>query len=83
MSIVDVDSKGRIVIPKRFREEMGIGDKVLIINVGSHLKIIPLPRDPFKVLDGAFSVRKSFRELRRQAERQALKEIGGKDAYRK
>ena len=76
MSIVEVDSKGRIVIPKKFREDLGIKRKVLIINVGTHLKVIPLPSDPFKVLDGAFTTKKSFRELRRQAEELALKEAG-------
>jgi len=76
MSIVEVDSKGRIVIPKKFREELGIKKKVMVINVGSHLKIIPLPEDPFTILDGAFTVKKSFQELRRQAEKLALGEIG-------
>ena len=76
MSIVEVDSKGRIVIPKRFREELGIGRKVLVINVGSYLKIIPLPSDPFKVLDGAFTTKKTFKELRRQAEKLAMEEAG-------
>jgi hypothetical protein len=43
--------------------------KVLIINAGDHLKLIPLPSDPFQTLHGAFNVRKTFKELRRQAER--------------
>ena len=77
MRIVEVDSKGRIVIPKKFREELGIERKVLVINAGSHLKIIPLPSDPFKVLDGAFTTKKTFKELRRQAEKLAMEEAGG------
>jgi len=77
MRIVEVDSKGRIVIPKKFREELGIERKVLVINAGSYLKIIPLPSDPFKVLDGAFTTKKTFKELRRQAEKLAMEEAGG------
>lgn len=77
MRIVEVDSKGRIVIPKKFREELGIERKVLVINAGSYLKIIPLPSDPFKVLDGAFTSKKTFKELRRQAEKLAMEEAGG------
>ena len=72
-----MDSKGRIVIPKKFREELGIERKVLVINAGSYLKIIPLPSDPFKVLDGAFTTKKTFKELRRQAEKLAMEEAGG------
>lgn len=49
---------------------------MLVINVGSHLKIIPLPSDPLKALDGAFTTKKSFKELRQQAEKLTMKEIG-------
>jgi bifunctional DNA-binding transcriptional regulator/antitoxin component of YhaV-PrlF toxin-antitoxin module len=68
LSILELDDKGRLTIPKQFRESLEIGRKVLIINAGDHLKIIPLPSDPFKTLHGAFNIKKSFRELRKQAE---------------
>lgn len=68
MSIVELDSKGRLTLPKETRESLNIGKKVLIINAGDHLKIIPLPSDPFRVLHGTFNVRKPFKELRKQAE---------------
>lgn len=74
MSIVELDSKGRLTISKRTREALGIGDKVLVINAGDHLKIIPLPSDPLQVLHGALTTEKSFKELRRQAELTAQKE---------
>ncbi len=77
MAMTELDSKGRLTIPKKMREQLGMGRKVLILNVGSHLKVIPLPSDPFQVLEGAFSVRKTFAQLRRQAEEQAQKEARG------
>ena len=43
MSILEVDSKGRMTLPKRIRESLNIRRRVLLINAGDHLKIIPLP----------------------------------------
>ena len=74
MSIIELDERGRMTLPKDVRKSMGIGNKVLMINAGDHLKIIPLPSDPLKVLHGAFNTKKSFRELRKQAEETAEKE---------
>jgi AbrB family looped-hinge helix DNA binding protein len=65
---VELDRKGRLTLPKKIRESLGIGRKVLIINAGDHLKVIPLPSDPFEVLEGTLSLKKSFKELRKQAE---------------
>ncbi|MGP3666792.1 MAG: AbrB/MazE/SpoVT family DNA-binding domain-containing protein [Candidatus Bathyarchaeota archaeon] len=76
MSILELDDKGRLTIPKEIRESLNFGKKVLVINAGDHLKIIPLPSDPFKILHGAFKVNKPFRELRRQAELLAEGEAG-------
>ena len=63
-----MDSKGRLTLPKEIRESLDIGKKVLVINAGDHLKIIPLPSNPIQVLHGAFNVKKPFKELRKQAE---------------
>jgi len=68
MSILELDSKGRLTLPKEVRESLEIGKKVLVLNAGDHLKIIPLPPDPFHILHGAFNVKKPFKELRKQAE---------------
>jgi len=68
MSILELDRKGRLTLPKEIRESLDIDKKILVINAGDHLKIIPLPSDPFQILHGAFNTRKSFKELRRQAE---------------
>ena len=74
MSILELDSKGRVTLPKEIRESLDIGKKILIINAGDHLKIIPLPSNPFQTLHGAFNVKKPFEELRKQAELTAEKE---------
>lgn len=74
MSILKLDPKGRLTIPKKTRELLDIGKKVLVINAGDHLKIIPLPSDPLRILHGAFNTKKPFRELRKQAEQTAQKE---------
>jgi len=74
MSILELDSKGRLTIPKEIRKSLGMSGKVLVINVGDHLKVIPLPTDPLSVLHGAFNVRKSFKDLRKQAELLAERE---------
>jgi AbrB family looped-hinge helix DNA binding protein len=74
LSIVELDSKGRVTLPKEIRESLDIGKKILIINAGDHLKIIPLPSNPIQILHGAFNVKKPFKELRKQAELTAEKE---------
>jgi AbrB family looped-hinge helix DNA binding protein len=50
MSIIKVDRRGRITLPKKLRESLGIGEKVLIVNMGDHLQIIPSPRIHLKHL---------------------------------
>jgi len=52
-----------------------MGRKVLVVNAGDHLKVIPLPADPLKTLHGAFNTEKPFSELRRQAEKTAVEEV--------
>jgi len=74
MSIQELDSKGRIVLPKRAREKMGITKRVLVINAGDHLKIIPLPEKPLEALKGIISIPKPFSEIRKEAEELAEKE---------
>jgi len=73
-SILELDSKGRLTIPKEIRVSLEIARRVLVINAGDHLKLIPLPSDPFRTLHGAFNVKKPFKELRKQAERVGMDE---------
>jgi bifunctional DNA-binding transcriptional regulator/antitoxin component of YhaV-PrlF toxin-antitoxin module len=75
MSVLELDEKGRLTVPKVYRRELGIGRKVLIINAGDHLKVMPVPADPVRALRGVFTVKKPFKILRKQAEALAEKEI--------
>ena len=68
MSILELDSKGRLTLPKEIRESLDLKKKLLIINAGDHLKIIPLPSNPLQILHGTFNVKKPFKELRTRAE---------------
>jgi len=68
LGILELDGRGRLTLPKKIRESLGIEEKILVINAGDHLKIIPLPSNPFQTLHGAFNVEKPFGELRKQAE---------------
>ena len=78
LSVVELDDKGRMTVPRAYRRELGITRKVLVINAGDHLKVMPVPADPVQALRGVFKVNKPFKTLRRQAEALAEKEIGAK-----
>ncbi|MEM3018406.1 MAG: AbrB/MazE/SpoVT family DNA-binding domain-containing protein [Candidatus Bathyarchaeia archaeon] len=77
MSIAELDRKGRLTLPKEIRDSLEIVRKVLIINAGDHVKLIPLPGDPFQTLRGAIDIKKPFKSLRKQAERLAEDEAKG------
>ena len=72
---MEMDKKGRVTLPKRFRDELGLEGKVLIVNAGDHLKVIAVPKDPIGALRGAFNTKKSFMDLRKQADAEAKKAI--------
>jgi len=67
-----------LIVPKSYRRELQLERKVLVVNAGDHLKLIPIPKDPVETLRGAFSLKKSFRKLRKQAEAEAQKELAEK-----
>ena len=69
-----MDERGRITIPSEIRRSTNITGKALIINAGDHIKLIPIPEDPFRVLEGAVSVKEEFNEIRRLAEKEAQEE---------
>ncbi len=71
-----MDSKGRIVLPKNVRKKLGLkeGDKVVITLEKDGILIKKL-EDPEKVLEELLGDLTFSRELRRVAERQALKEV--------
>jgi bifunctional DNA-binding transcriptional regulator/antitoxin component of YhaV-PrlF toxin-antitoxin module len=57
VSLLDLDKKGRLTLPKEYRRQLGLHGKVLAINAGDHLKLIPLPADPVKALRGPSPLR--------------------------
>lgn len=74
MSIVELDSKGRLTLPKAVRTSLGMSGKVLTINAGDHVKVIPLPSDPVRLINGVLDIKRPFSDLRREAEALAKKE---------
>ncbi len=75
---VRVDDKGRIVLPKEFRKALNVreGDELIITLKGSRI-VIEKSEDPFKVLEEVLGDLTFSRELRRIAEKEALKEVEG------
>jgi len=75
---VRIDSKGRIVLPKEYREALNIkeGDELVITLRGSKV-IIEKSEDPFKVLEEVLGDLTFSRELRKIAEKEALEMLEG------
>ena len=76
---VRVDAKGRIVLPKEFREALGIreGDEVLLSIRGGRI-VVERCEDPFRVLEEVLGDLTFDRSLRSTAEREALRLVGGR-----
>lgn len=67
---VKVTRRGQTTIPKPLREKYEIreGDKVLYIDVGDHMTVLPVPRDPLDVLSGLrIEEEETVHEMRREA----------------
>lgn len=73
---VKVTRQGQTTIPKEIRDKYGIeeGDMVLYIDVGDHITLLPVPKDPLKILEGLRIEEKgSVYEMRREALKTARK----------
>lgn len=71
---VKVTRQGQTTIPKPLREKYEIeeGDTVLYIDVGDHITVLPIPKDPLKVLEGLkIDEKGSVYEIRKEALRTA------------
>ncbi len=73
---VKVTRQGQTTIPKEIRDKYGIeeGDMVLYMDVGDHITLLPVPKDPLKILEGLRIEEKgSVYEMRREALKTARK----------
>ncbi len=73
--MVTIDEKNRVVLPKEIIEKLGLKDKVVLVDLGDHIGIYPVPQDPFGRLHGCFNTEKTFKELRKKAEELAIEEV--------
>lgn len=75
--ILQVDERGRLTIPRKIREKIGIERHLLLEVAEDHLKLKPL-KDPLTELEGSLTSRLPFEELRKISEEQLVKEAMGK-----
>lgn len=68
MSIVKVDRRGRITLPKKAKKNFRHWRKSPYSEYGRPSSNNSIPSDPFEALEGTLSINKSFKELRKQAE---------------
>jgi bifunctional DNA-binding transcriptional regulator/antitoxin component of YhaV-PrlF toxin-antitoxin module len=71
MSVVAIDERGRLTLPSEVRKSLNMENKVLLINAGDHVKLIPLPSASFESLNGVLDIDKPFKQIREEAERAA------------
>ena len=67
MSIVEIDGRGRVTIPKEMRTE---ADRVLVIPMGDSYMIIPIPKAPIE-----FEMKETGKSAKERAERSLAEEI--------
>ena len=73
---VKVTRQGQTTIPKKLRDKYDIreGDKVLYIDVGGYMVVLPMPKDPLKELQALrIKDRRTIGEIRKEIYRSALK----------
>ncbi len=73
---VKVTRQGQTTIPKELRDRYDIkeGDRVLYIDVGGYMVVLPLPKDSLKELQALrIKDRRTIAEIRREIYRSALK----------
>jgi len=75
--ILQVDERGRLTIPRKIREKIGIERRLFLEVAEDHLKLRPL-KDPLAELKGSLTSSFSFKELRKISEEQFVKEAVGK-----
>ncbi len=64
--ILELDERGRITIPKEWRESLQL-KRTVAIRSKQGILLIPLSNDPLNTLKGSFPTEKSVKELKQQA----------------
>jgi len=67
---VKVTRQGQTTIPKPLREKYMIdeGDRIIYVDLGDHVAILPVPKHPVKALeDLKIEVKESVYEMRKEA----------------
>lgn len=72
--VLDLDDRGRITIPKEWRDKLSLS-RVVAIHTKNSIYLIPVSNNPLKVLKGAFTTIKTTEELKKEALDLALEEI--------
>jgi AbrB family looped-hinge helix DNA binding protein len=65
-----VTRQGQTTIPKDLRDKYQIkeGDRIIYVDVGDHMALLPVPKEPLKVLEGLrLDVEESVYEMRKEA----------------
>jgi bifunctional DNA-binding transcriptional regulator/antitoxin component of YhaV-PrlF toxin-antitoxin module len=79
LSVVSVDDRGRLTIPK----EMGIrGKRAIVIPAGSFFITIPLPDDPLEASKDWLETDKTIIELEESAESHAMEDAASRHRRR-
>lgn len=74
MEILDIDSRGRLTLPKKWREKLKV-KKMIAIRSKAKIHLIPVNPDPISELKGSFKTNKSLKQLKQQAITELLKEV--------
>ena len=74
MSIVEIDARGRVTIPKEMRVE---ADRALVIPMGETYMIVPIPRAPIE-----FDMKETGRTAKERAEMTLRAEVKERMARR-
>ncbi len=67
---VRVTRQGQTTIPKGLRDKYQIkeGDRIIYVDVGDHMAVMPLPKDPLKALEELrLEVKGSIYKMRKEA----------------
>lgn len=71
MSVVDIDERGRMTIPK----EIGLrGSRAAIIPAGSFLVVVPIVGEPYQVAGSWLDTERDAKALKEVADRKAAED---------